>query len=288
MASGYSAGADSRESDPSWSRDEGEVDSRLAELLRRLKSIQDRAGGVWHETSTFVTGQDHSHWIRNVMEMVSSSPDDRLYQLCMLDLSDVLFKIVDGEKKRLVETMTSSGRYSSAEDMERLPRSWWRKWARYHCPEPRRMLMDFFDWYQFWSTLPVPGGKPFFVSDSWAKFKTAVTYINQGHLSDKPGFSPYTIVRQLRDGRYWLRCLRTSSPLEGYHHHLNRAQDSMAKCAGPELQNASMRLFQFFWTLKAAIKANIIPYIGHSDVYLRYRLIQVCKGTCHESTLKEV
>ena len=230
----------------------------------------------------------HSHWIRNVMEMVSSSPDDRLYQLCMLDLSDVLFKIVDGEKKRLVETMTSSGRYSSAEDMERLPRSWWRKWARYHCPEPRRMLMDFFDWYQFWSTLPVPGGKPFFVSDSWAKFKTAVTYINQGHLSDKPGFSPYTIVRQLRDGRYWLRCLRTSSPLEGYHHHLNRAQDSMAKCAGPELQNASMRLFQFFWTLKAAITANIIPYIGHSEVHLRYRLIQVCKGTCHESTLKEV
>jgi len=121
LASGYSAGADSRESDPSWSRDEGEVDSRLAELLRRLESIQDRAGGVWHETSTFVTGQDHSHWIRNVMEMVSSSPDDRFHQLCMLDLSDVLFKIVDGEKKRLVETMTSSGRYSSAEDMERLP-----------------------------------------------------------------------------------------------------------------------------------------------------------------------
>ena len=118
----------------------------------------------------------------------------------------------------------------------------------------------------------VPGGKPFFVSDSWAKFKTAVTYINQGHLSDKPGFSPYTIVRQLRDGRYWLRCLRTSSPLEGYHHHLNRAQDSMAKCAGPELQNASMRLFQFFWTLKAAITANIIPYIWHSEVHLRYRL----------------
>ena len=94
----------------------------------------------------------------------------------------------------------------------------------------------------------------------------------KGTYRTNRGFSPYTIVRQLRDGRYWLRCLRTSSPLEGYHHHLNRAQDSMAKCAGPELQNASMRLFQFFWTLEAAITANIIPYIWHSEVHLRYRL----------------
>lgn len=279
---------DEHETSPSWSKGEGAADAQLAALLAKIKTIEDSCGCAWHETAAFKTGQDHSHWIRNVMEMVSSSPDDKLYQICMLDLSDVLFKMVDGEKERLTGLMTRQGGRYTPEQMSKLPRSWWRKWARYHCPEPRRMTMDFYDWYQFWSTLPVPGGKPFFVPDSMKKFNTAAKYILHGHLSDKPGLSPYVVVRMLADGRHLLRCLRTSSPLEGYHHAFNRAQDSMAKCTGPELQNASMRLFQFAWTIKAAIKAKMIPLIYHYELYLRYRLIQICKGTCHETTLDAI
>ena len=91
------------------------------------------------------------------------------------------------------------------------------------------MTMDFYDWYQFWSTYRTIDGTPFFVADSWKKFKTEVTYITRGHLPDTPGISPYVIVRTLTDERKELRSLRTSSALEGMHYSMNSAQNSIGK-----------------------------------------------------------
>ena len=127
-------------------------------------------------------------------------------------------------------------------------------------------------------------------------FKTEVTYITRGHLSDTPGISPYVIVRTLTDGRKELRSLRTSSALEGMHHSMNcrrlnpqnSAQHSMAKHSGPRRKNASLRSLQLGWTVKAAIKAKMMPRIGHFQVHPRYRLIHIIKGTPHETRLPMV
>ena len=68
-----------------------------------------------------------------------------------------------------------------------------------------------------------------------------------------------------------MRSLRSSSALEGMRHSMNSAQHTMAKISGPRRQNASLRSFQFGWTVKAAVKAKMMPQIGHFQVHLRYR-----------------
>lgn len=172
--------------------------------------------------------------------------------------------------------------------MDRLPRNWWKQWAKYHCPEPKRMLLDFYDWYQLWSSFTHPSGEPFFTQNSYNTFKHECGYIIPGHLSDLPGMPAYTVVRKLPDGREVYRSLRTSSALEGIHHELRSAQDSKTKHQGPRRSNAALRLWQFRTTITAAIKAGKIPYIGHFDIHLRYRLMDIVKGTPHENTLTEV
>ena len=127
---------------PSWTAPDASRGSALKGLLDKFDEHMLKSGCEWYETAEHTTGQDHSHWMQNCMAMCSSNPDDPAYQKCLVDLSDVLFKIVDGQQAHLSTLMAS--KYT---DMSVLPRSWWRKWARYHCPEPRQMTMDFYDWY---------------------------------------------------------------------------------------------------------------------------------------------
>jgi hypothetical protein len=109
-----------------------------------------------------------------------------------------------------------------------------------------------------------------------------------GYLSDLPNVPMYRVVRTLPDGRAVYRSLRTSSALEGGHHDLRRAQNSKSKCAGARRHNAALRAWQFVATTKAAIKAKKMPPIGHYDIHLRYRLMDIVRGTPHEGQLKEV
>jgi hypothetical protein len=129
----------------------------------------------------------------------------------MVDLSDDLFKMVAGEKERLTDLMIKSGRFTR-EEMDRVPRTWWKKWARYHCPEPKRMLLDFYNWYEFWSSFPHPSGKSFFVAKSFDTFKHECNYIIPGYLSDLPNvlcieWSELCLMAVLSIGHLELRLL---------------------------------------------------------------------------------
>ena len=255
-----------------------------------LEEILHKIPVDWYLKPDALIGQDHSHWMRNCMSMCSCGPQEYAFRLCMQDLSDVTFKIVDGEYDRLHNLMVPS-KYSE-EQFSKLPRAWWRKWAMYHCPEPKRMMTDFFEWYQLWSNFHVPltskdivesTGSPktkaFFVSDSWRIFKTEAAYIRYGHLSDLPFYSPYRIVSVTKDGRYIFRCNRTTSPVEGWHHTQRADGNSKAKAAGPRQQHAALCSVAFHWNRKAAEAAGVIPHLGHDEVHLRYKLIQILQDT---------
>lgn len=55
------------------------------------------------------------------------------------------------------------------------------------------------------------------------------------------------------------RCLRTSSPLEGYHLHLNAAITPTGKSMGHRLHTLRSNLFDFQWNIKALVKAKKLP-----------------------------
>lgn len=266
---------------------------------QRLDAFLLKISDDWYLKPDATIGQDHSHWMRNVMSMCSLTPQFFAYRMAMMDLSDVLFKIVEGEVERLHNLLVPS-KYTE-EEFWKLPRAWWRKWAKYHCPEPKRMMADFFEWYEFWSNFQVPmttkdiveshnspKTKPFFVSDCWKIFKTEAAYIIPGHLSDLPYYSPYRIVGVTKDGREIYRCNRTTSPVEGWHHAQRADGNTKAKAAGPRQQHASLCAVSFHWNRKAAETAGVIPRLGHDEVHNRYKLIQILQGTPIHGKVREV
>lgn len=121
---------------------------------------------------------------------------------------------------------------------------------------------------------PSRGGGKFFVDGSFTIFKKEIAYVQEGLLSDVPpqntewhsmrfachrhassllrfqvpNMFMYQYVRTLKTGFKVFRCLRTSSPLEGYHLHFRQAQHPGAKCAGPRLEMPRSNLFDFAWS----------------------------------------
>ena len=115
----------------------------------------------------------------------------------------------------------------SAEAISRAPRRYWRRMARYSCPDPEIMIRHLYDVFSFFKDMKDPSRPEhnFFVADAWAIFVKEIGYVQKGYLSDLPGMNMYVYQRTCaRTGFIFYRSRRSSSALEGYHLHLRAAQ----------------------------------------------------------------
>ena len=115
----------------------------------------------------------------------------------------------------------------SAEAISRAPRRYWRRMARYSCPDPEIMIRHLYDVFSFFKDMKDPSRPEhnFFVADAWAIFVKEIGYVQKGYLSDLPGMNMYVYQRTCaRTGCIFYRSRRSSSALEGYHLHLRAAQ----------------------------------------------------------------
>ena len=107
-----------------------------------------------------------------------------------MNLADVFFKPMAGERERLLRTSTQTT----------LTRRFFKRNARFVCPAPHAQLRDFYDWYLFWSSYPLPTDETqsFFVANSLDLFKKECKYVQHGQMSDLPGLDYDAIIGTTR------------------------------------------------------------------------------------------
>ena len=246
-----------------------------SEVLSQLLSLIDP---LWHEKDEITTPYDLRHFLTNVMAMCRAGPDSEAHRICIADLSDVFFKPMSGERDRILRDLR---RRFSDNAAQKFGRAYFKRYMRQVCPPPQDQVRDFLDWYLFWSAFPHPSlpGQAFFVEDSWKLFLKECKYVQLGFTSDAPGMPMYAYLRTNKFGRDLYRCLRSNSAVEGWHNYLIRNSDFRAKAASPRVKNAYIRTVAFRFTVKAAVRAGVIPPIRHYRLHLRDRLADVVRGT---------
>ena len=105
------------------------------------------------------------------------------------------YLILEGEHARVRRHMEGLG--MSAEAISRAPRRYWRRMARYSCPEPSIIIRGLFDVYTFFREMddPLRPGHKFLTHDAEAIFVKEIGYVQKGYLSDMPGVNYYFCVR---------------------------------------------------------------------------------------------
>ena len=226
---------------------------------------------------------DIKHWMGNWSHMASADKNSLLFKAFMGYTSDAIFKMLPGEADRVREHMKGIG--MSDADIRRVGRRYWRRRARYSCPDPETIIKGLYDVFCFFREMEDPErpGHKFFVNDADKIFQKEIVYVQEGLLSDPPEMNMYVRMRHCkRTGFAFFRSRRSTSALEGYHLHLRAAQHPCGKGAGPMLEVARSNLFDFAWNVKAAVAANRMVDHGHFALWLIDALADVCRGWLDE------
>lgn len=189
---------------------------------------------------------DPRHFMSNWVAMVSAAKDSPLFKMFMRMTSEAIFKMLPGEYKRVRAHLIAEG--LSEEAVKKVPWKYWRRRCRYTCPEPERIIRGLLDVFNFFKDLddPLRPGHKFMASGAAGIFEKEIAYVQKGFLSDFPGMEMYRVVgKNKRTGLVVYRCLRTSSALEGYHHHLRLALSTLAKGCGLATETARCMIFDF-------------------------------------------
>ena len=166
-----------------------------------------------------------------------------------------LFKDAEGktDKDRWIDYLVHERNWTR-EKIESLPRAYWRKRCRYVRPAPEDIITSpsLITTINFFSTVIDPETGHQFFGAGWRKqFRTAISYVQKGYLSDSPHMSMYSKVK-LISAKYnvWqYRCCRGTSALEGYHLHYRAFFHSSALNVGPRLHELLKTSFDFRWNV---------------------------------------
>ena len=130
--------------------------------------------------------------------------------------------------------------------------------------------------------------RQFFRYDHESIFKTQISYVQQGFLSDPPGMTMYYKKSTSKTGFVFYRCLRSTSPLEGHHMQLRASRDPRARHSSPRVQHAESLWFDFGWNIRATVNAALMPHIGHEHVWLRDLLSDILRDTPLAKEIEEL
>jgi hypothetical protein len=197
-------------------------------------------------------------------------------------LSDVLFQIQEGEKERVYEHLKKMGEVDP--ERKTYKRSYWRRMAMYSCPDPITIVEGLFDIYVLFKDMDDPmmtgeQNRKVLVPNALKILETEMWYVQRGLLSDLPGMQMYFKTRKLpTTGFQELRCVRSTSGLEGMHLHYRASQHPCAKGSGVFGMNVRGKLFIWGWNVKAAVRAGLMPDLGHTDVWRADQIINALHG----------
>ena len=243
-------------------------------MTEQLRELLDKCDDNWATSVWSYLGYDIKHWMTNFAAMCTADKHSRAYKAFLVDLSDCIFKIrvLDDGSTDFDRVRAHALGTMSPEHVARLKRKYWRLRCRYHVPEPKRLVRDLYDLYCFYNAMddpsrPAAPGQPepkFFSADSWTIFLKEVKYVQEGLLSDLPGIEMYSLLPPIRDGTQRFRCKRGGSAIEGHHLHYRLTGHPGAKgIITPRLENAYMNLYDLAANMRAAVKAGIMPDLGH-------------------------
>lgn len=94
-------------------------------------------------------------------------------------------------------------------------------------------------------------GLQLFTPKTWVAFKSTIVRIRKGCISDHPDVNYHYLVGTTADGYPMYRCIRGTSPLEGYHHHLRMLVAQ--SCVSPRLLISLLRCFNYRWNNDMAL-----------------------------------
>ena len=221
---------------------------------------------------------DPRHFMGNFF-LLAQSKSSPLFKFFCTAVSDAIFKMQDGERARVEAHLRKLFREKPRDPTDvlrvntlvlRVKRSYWRSYACFSILGPQVVVRDLLAVYNFFKTLLCPeSGRPFFASDHDKRIVLELSYVANGYLSDHPTIALYIPLRKLATGLQIFHCLRTSSPQEGYHQHLNNAVVACGKHAGLRYTDAVTNEFDWRWVIKALRKAGVLPkWFRHFNVAL--------------------
>jgi hypothetical protein len=178
----------------------------------------------WQTSVWSKLGYDALHFMHNCQRMLNVDKHSQVARIFSALLSDVLFQIQKGEKKRVYQHLRLMG--EPEPESKRYPRSYWRTMAKYTCPDPATIVEGLFDLYAMFHDMddPVNPGRKVLASNALKILKTEMGYVQKGLLSDIPGMPMYYATGKLSTGFETNRCVRGTPSLEGMHLHYRASQ----------------------------------------------------------------
>lgn len=231
--------------------------------------LQGLLDGVHTSWKSLKVKYDIRHFMANFGMMAAVEKNSPAFKIFMGYVSDAIYKMLHGEADRVRIHMRLLGMDEDA--IRRTRRRYWRRMARYTCPDPATIIRGLYDVYAFFREMEDPArpGHGFFVDSAEKIFLKEIAYVQKGYLSDVPNLNYYFIRHVCQRTQFiFFRNIRSSSALEGYHTHLRAAQHPCAKGAGPRIEMARTLLFDFAWNVRAAVHANHQPDAGHFHLWL--------------------
>jgi len=204
---------------------------------------------------------DPRHFFGNWF-LMSQSKTSRLFKYFVTDTANALFK---EDPKRRKELETHLKKLKPGIDLETVAKRYFRQNGVFSCPQPERIIRDLTKVYRLYLGLHDPDtGLPFYQTGHDAIRKRMLQRVAVGLLSDPPGMRMYLIVGvHARTGLKILRCIRTTSPLEGYHTHANAQNRPGARASNPRKMDARLNQFDFEYAVWAGRLAGIYDSTRH-------------------------
>ena len=171
------------------------VGDEVGQSLGLSKNWRDEINPHWADE--FVS-YDTQHWSALFM-MLAITKTTRLIKYFGTRVSQCLFRLwrgTDGltDRDRWIKYL-STERGWSQETIDNLPRSYWRRRCRYVRPPPMDIIKSLICTVEFFSLLIDPETGTNFFGPGWRRqFRTAISYVQKGYLSDPPNISMYTRV----------------------------------------------------------------------------------------------
>ena len=187
------------------------------------------------------------------MTMVRSK-DTPFHGMFAHAVSLCLFRPLSGEHERVLAYLRTKPRNtgkSRSEVAAETSRAYFRRHERQVCPPPAQMMRSLVDLCNAFSALVnQKTDAPFFVAGWRSILRKQLKYVAAGFLSDNPDVHYYIALPCDPGQLQKFRCVRGSSPLEGYHTHLERRGKTMLHATASHKDQVFFA-FDTRWSIKA-------------------------------------
>ena len=125
-----------------------------------LQGLLDAITKEWKEGKL---KYDIRHYMANFGMMAAVEKNSPAFKIFMGYVSDAIYKMLDDEAERVRLHMKMLGMSDDA--IKRAPRRYWRRMAKYSCPDPATIIRGLYDVYAFFREMEDPArpGHAFFV-----------------------------------------------------------------------------------------------------------------------------